>query len=378
MDILQGGLADNKEIGDIIAIHNEELENAGFLSWEKKYNKILQQVKKGIETELEHTNKEVLAKEIALDHLVESPFYYDNLEKMEKRMENYSQRMRELIGTSKNPNKKKIFSEEFIMNKKVLNYLHEQKEQKSNNLLNEEIDPELFEIHEFENELEIDDSDETLYSLEEGFLFNESDKLKLINDIAKLRNSGIDPRLKGDTIIFNNENVIIKPTENGKYEIYTFDIDEDPYSEDANYTNNFTASIEDIISMFNKGEGSSDNSFKPMPAINEDEILELDFLNEFYEKIKDFNENEDFELITDSQDVKQLIKDYREGPFTYYNEIGGAFVKFDNDGEAEEIYVFEGSIPTLDKRVWQLFPDDEYYQGFGDEYSDFEHGLNDE
>ena len=41
------------------------------------------QIKKGIKVELEHTPDKDVAKKIVLDHLVESPTYYDALEKME-------------------------------------------------------------------------------------------------------------------------------------------------------------------------------------------------------------------------------------------------------------------------------------------------------
>ena len=42
------------------------------------------QLMKGIHHEFEHTNDVKTAMEIAMDHLVEDDFYYDNLEKMEK------------------------------------------------------------------------------------------------------------------------------------------------------------------------------------------------------------------------------------------------------------------------------------------------------
>lgn len=45
------------------------------------------QVKKGISIEHEHTSDNNIAAEIARDHLVEHPFYYDFLEEMEKEME---------------------------------------------------------------------------------------------------------------------------------------------------------------------------------------------------------------------------------------------------------------------------------------------------
>lgn len=43
-----------------------------------------EQLRKGIAHELEHTNDKDKAREIAMDHLLEDPLYYDNLEKIEK------------------------------------------------------------------------------------------------------------------------------------------------------------------------------------------------------------------------------------------------------------------------------------------------------
>ena len=48
---------------------------------------INKQVHDGIKTEMEHTNDPEVAKKIALDHLNESIHYYEELEKMEKRLE---------------------------------------------------------------------------------------------------------------------------------------------------------------------------------------------------------------------------------------------------------------------------------------------------
>jgi len=42
------------------------------------------QLHKGIQVELEHTTDPSVAKEIALDHIAELPFYYNRLEKMEE------------------------------------------------------------------------------------------------------------------------------------------------------------------------------------------------------------------------------------------------------------------------------------------------------
>lgn len=46
--------------------------------------KIKSELKLGIQVELEHTTDENIAREIALDHLLEMPDYYTKLHKMEK------------------------------------------------------------------------------------------------------------------------------------------------------------------------------------------------------------------------------------------------------------------------------------------------------
>lgn len=62
-DILKGGLADQKSPGEF---DPDELEL-------------------GIKHELEHTDDKLMAKEIAMDHLVEDPKYYTKLEKWENK-----------------------------------------------------------------------------------------------------------------------------------------------------------------------------------------------------------------------------------------------------------------------------------------------------
>lgn len=47
--------------------------------------KIETQLKRGIEIEYEHTKDKSTAREIALDHLLEIPDYYERLDKMEKK-----------------------------------------------------------------------------------------------------------------------------------------------------------------------------------------------------------------------------------------------------------------------------------------------------
>lgn len=70
---------------------NEKLLDKKTLSVEQiaqKHNvsiqKIQQQLQIGIEVEKEHTSNYDVAKEIALDHLMELPDYYTKLKKVEK------------------------------------------------------------------------------------------------------------------------------------------------------------------------------------------------------------------------------------------------------------------------------------------------------
>ena len=45
-------------------------------------------IQKGIKVELEHSDSRALAQEIAMDHLDEFPDYYEELDKMEKKLKN--------------------------------------------------------------------------------------------------------------------------------------------------------------------------------------------------------------------------------------------------------------------------------------------------
>lgn len=71
-DKIAGGLSDKKTLKDIAEKFNVSLKD------------IEKQLKIGIKVELEHTKDKELAAEIAKDHLVEMPDYYDRLIKMEK------------------------------------------------------------------------------------------------------------------------------------------------------------------------------------------------------------------------------------------------------------------------------------------------------
>jgi hypothetical protein len=70
-NLLKGGLADN--------IKTSEFSKS--------------QLKKGIKIEREHTTNAKIAQEIAEDHLMENPKYYDALEKMEAELNEFEQGM---------------------------------------------------------------------------------------------------------------------------------------------------------------------------------------------------------------------------------------------------------------------------------------------
>ena len=77
-DKIEGGLADNLSLEEIAKKHNVSIEQ------------IKAELTKGVKVELEHTSDKEIAKEIATDHLAESPTYYTDLAKIEKVDESYS------------------------------------------------------------------------------------------------------------------------------------------------------------------------------------------------------------------------------------------------------------------------------------------------
>jgi len=71
-DTVKGGLADGKSVSDLAMKHGVS---------EKE---IEAQLDKGMKVEMEHTDDEEMAREIATDHVFEDPKYYDKLAKIEK------------------------------------------------------------------------------------------------------------------------------------------------------------------------------------------------------------------------------------------------------------------------------------------------------
>src|ERR1019366_2674045 len=72
---MKGGLSHGKTPQEIADKHGVPL------------SKINHQISMGKKVEMEHTNNPSIAKEIAMDHLMEIPDYYTRLAKMEKKAE---------------------------------------------------------------------------------------------------------------------------------------------------------------------------------------------------------------------------------------------------------------------------------------------------
>jgi hypothetical protein len=66
------GLAKNKTLEDIAKKHKVKLQT------------IKKELMMGLKVEKEHTDSKLTAKKIAMDHLVEDPYYYTKLKKMER------------------------------------------------------------------------------------------------------------------------------------------------------------------------------------------------------------------------------------------------------------------------------------------------------
>jgi hypothetical protein len=76
-ELLKGGLADNKTLTQIAKKH----EAKNYYQIHDMIKRLKNQLEVGIRVEMEHTNDEEKAKEIALDHLWEDPKYYTKLNK---------------------------------------------------------------------------------------------------------------------------------------------------------------------------------------------------------------------------------------------------------------------------------------------------------
>ncbi len=101
------------------------------------------------------------------------------------------------------------------------------------------------------------------------------------------------------------------------------------------------------------------------------------YINLFNEKfgkeinrIRDTESDDSFQLVQNSQELNEIYKNYATAFLTekddndrlYSEGIGGAFVKFTDDGgDVEKIYVFEGDVPDLSKPLFEVYPKNTYF-----------------
>lgn len=78
-EILKGGLADNKTLIHLAKKHDAK----GYYHIQDMIKSLKKQLEMGMKVEMEHTDSEEKAKEIAMDHLWEDPSYYTKLKKVE-------------------------------------------------------------------------------------------------------------------------------------------------------------------------------------------------------------------------------------------------------------------------------------------------------
>jgi hypothetical protein len=79
-EVLKGGKADNKTFEELVNKYKTKGKDIKIVEKELK-----NQLSKGINVEMEHTDNRKRAKEIAMDHLFEDPKYYDKLKKIESK-----------------------------------------------------------------------------------------------------------------------------------------------------------------------------------------------------------------------------------------------------------------------------------------------------
>jgi hypothetical protein len=87
-DKIPGGLSKGKTLKDIVKKHKVD------------YLKLVNEFKKGVKVEKEHTSDINIAKEIAMDHLMEDPNYYTKLTKIESITESDKIEATEATGTA--------------------------------------------------------------------------------------------------------------------------------------------------------------------------------------------------------------------------------------------------------------------------------------
>jgi hypothetical protein len=114
MEHIKGGKAEGLSLNDIAKKHNVPV------------NDIKRAIKQGSKVEKEHTSKNNIAREIAKDHTVESPKYYKELAKMEKKIETKESTCANASGSIEGPSNIPIIKRSIIKN--LHNYKSKQKQ----------------------------------------------------------------------------------------------------------------------------------------------------------------------------------------------------------------------------------------------------------
>lgn len=84
--------------------------------------------------------------------------------------------------------------------------------------------------------------------------------------------------------------------------------------------------------------------------------------------IADVQEDDTLHLITNSQEVKEILSHFSNkfdeidemSNEPYSNNIGGIFVRY-GDGDITHVYAYEGTVPSLSKPVFEIFPNNTYF-----------------
>ena len=128
---IPGGLSKGKSLKDIAIMHVKSSikGKSNEKEIEKMHDYLKLELKKGIKTELEHTNDKNIAREIAMDHIYEDPKYYTKLSKIEEMKNTKKLNLNDLSKMVK-----KALNEEFVGGINYDNVLAAELKQKVGNL----------------------------------------------------------------------------------------------------------------------------------------------------------------------------------------------------------------------------------------------------
>lgn len=183
-------------------------------------------------------------------------------------------------------------------------------------------------------------------------------------EIEIIENSNEKRRWKGvvSTSMFNK----IKSLENsGGFKRYDIDLYDDSSSDKADNTG---------LYEFMNSIGIQWTS--TLPTVDKNRVERTNWeegggITKEINRVRDTEGDDSFQLVQNSQDLNEIYKNYAPKFLTekndltdtlYSDSIGGAFEKFTPDGsDIEAIYVFEGSVPELNKPLFMIYPKNEYF-----------------